>query len=215
MTHRLEATVESLFVGQIQSPWPDKAPSAINKSSVSGPQQLSLIGFFDDEQADLRHHGGLDKAVHHYAADHYPYWIEQNGENSKFCPGGFGENISTAGLTEDVVCVGDVFALGSAIVQISQGRQPCWKLNAHTGVANLSHQVMQTKFTGWYYRVVSEGRVAPGDLLHLIERPNPEWTVARVTEARFSPRKHQAYAAHLRNLPHLSEGWRHVFAKLL
>ena len=215
MTPKLEAKVESLFIGRIQTPWPDKAPSAINKSSVSGPLQLTLTGFIGDEQADPRYHGGPDKAVHHYAADHYPYWVEQNGENSKFHPGGFGENISTTGLTEDLVCIGDVFTLGETRLQISQGRQPCWKLNAHSGIENLSHEVMQTKFTGWYYRVLEEGIVSPGDSLQLVERSHWEWTVRRVTEARFSPRSYAKFAVELASLSVLSESWRETFSKLL
>lgn len=205
--------VQSLYVGRVQSPWPNKAPSAINKRLVEGPIKLAEKGFYGDEQADPRHHGGPDKAVHHYAADHYTYWREQLGSNPRFQPGGFGENISAFGLTEQRVCIGDVFTLGDALVQISQGRQPCWKLNAHTGIPDLSHRFMSTALTGWYYRVITPGTVAIGDELKLLKRPNPGWTVKKVTEARFNPRRDNALARDLATLPYLSLGWREVFQK--
>ena len=92
---------------------------------------LTKTGFKTDQQADLKVHGGLEKAVHHYAADHYSAWRQEvDDEPDIFKPGGFGENISTIGMTENTLCIGDVFRMGTALVQISQGRQPCWKLNA-------------------------------------------------------------------------------------
>lgn len=215
MTTSINTKVDGLFIGRVQSPWPGRAPSAINKYPVSGPRLLTLNGFEGDEQADPRYHGGPDKAVHHYPADHYPFWIEQHGKNSKFRAGGFGENVSTTGITEEIVCIGDVFSIGKAKLQLSQGRQPCWKLNVHSGIENLSHQVMQTKYTGWYYRVVEEGCVEPGDSLRLIHRNNPTLTVKRVSDARFSPRKDLALAKVLAKLPDLAQSWREVFAKLV
>lgn len=95
------------------------------------------------------------QAVHHYAFDHYPQWIAEIGPRDVLArPGAFGENLSTRGITECDVCVGDVFTLGGATLQVSQSRQPCWKLNARFGLPKMSARVQQSGRTGWYYRVL-------------------------------------------------------------
>ena len=127
---KLETTIENIFLGTVEERWPGKAPSAIHKSCAAGAQAIEAHGFTADAQADLKVHGGADKAIHHYTADHYPFWRSEGHLPTSTIPAAFGENISTFGLTEDTVCIGDIFTLGSAVVQISQGRQPCWKLNA-------------------------------------------------------------------------------------
>ena len=92
----------------------------------------------------------------------------------------FGENISTIGMTEIDVCIGDVFRVGTLQLQISQGRQPCWKLNARFDVSDMAYRVQKTGRTGWYYRVLQVGRIEPGDEIELIERPQPEWPLSRL-----------------------------------
>ncbi|ACM00091.1 Pyridoxal kinase [Cereibacter sphaeroides KD131] len=149
--------------------------SGIGKTPVAGPLTLGREGFEGDEQADRRVHGGPEKAVHHYPSDHYESWRAELGDlPAILAPGGFGENLSTAGLTEAEVAVGDTFRLGGALIQVSQGRQPCWKLNHRFGVPDMARRVQLTGRTGWYYRVLEPGTVAPGDRLELIDRRAPE-----------------------------------------
>ena len=101
--------------------------SGIFKSAVSGPVRLAAENLDGDQQADLRVHGGPDKAVCVYSADHYPYWREQLGVQE--CgPGWFGENFSVEGQNEGTVSIGDTFRVGTVIVQVSQPRAPCSKL---------------------------------------------------------------------------------------
>ena len=166
--------VEGLFVGRSRERWADRPPSAIHKSEASTSVYLTSTGFEWDEQADLTVHGGPEKALHHYPADHYSTWTFELGENPRFVADGFGENISTTGLLEADMCIGDVFQLGTARVQISQGRQPCWKLSAHTENARMAHEVQKTARTGWYYRVMEPGLVTPGDMLVRTDHPQPE-----------------------------------------
>lgn len=155
-------------------------PSAIGKLPVANPIEVSHFGLAGDEQADLINHGGLDKAIHHYPADHYPFWREELGNHPLLeTAGGFGENISTQGLVESEACIGDHYRLGTALVEISQGRQPCWKLGHRFGVAAVTARVVETRRSGWYYRVLEPGRVAAGDMLSLVERPLPQWSVER------------------------------------
>ncbi len=175
---------------------------------------LGPLGFENDQQADTRVHGGLEKAVHHYAADHYEAWRrEKPALRARLRPGGFGENVSAHGITEQDLCIGDVLSLGSAKVQVSQGRQPCWKLNAHLEDPTLAGLFQKTGRTGWYYRVLESGLVAVGDTVSLLERPCPDWPLDAVIAARFTPRLRKETAAALAALPELAESWRVAFAK--
>jgi len=207
-------SVLGLFVGKPKERWPGKPPSAIAKFDTNGTQQLIETGFLSDKQADLSVHGGPDKAVHHYPADHYSVWQAKKFESSfAFRPGGFGENISTAGIVENDVCLGDIFELGTARVQISQGRQPCWKLNMHTRVPEMAALLQKSGKTGWYYRVLQQGEVKTGDQLHLVDRPVPNWPLDRLIDARFDKDLPQELAAELAQIPELAKNWRAYFAK--
>lgn len=166
-----------------------------------------------DTQADLNVHGSPDKALYHYPADHYATWCKELSRDDLF-PGSFGENLATTGLTEKTVCIGDIFSLGSASVQVSQGRQPCWKLNAHTGEDRMAFLFQKTGRTGWYHRVLSAGSIDPGDTMTLTNRIYPDWSVERVTTARLTRRVHPADAATMATLPELAQGWRAAFEKM-
>ncbi|ABL69537.1 MOSC domain-containing protein [Paracoccus denitrificans] len=183
--------------------------SGIGKTAVTHPLRLGPEGFEGDEQADRRVHGGIEKAVHHYSLDHYSDWRAELGDlQALTAPGGFGENISTAGLTEEEVAVGDTFRLGGALIQVSQGRQPCWKLNHRFGVADMARRVQQTGRTGWYYRVLQTGTVAPGDRLELIGRLAPDWTLRRLWHALYVDRMNLVELEGIAALDVLAEGWR-------
>jgi MOSC domain-containing protein YiiM len=118
------------------------------------------------------------------------------------------ENISTAGLTEAEVAVGDTFRLGDALIQVSQGRQPCWKLNHRFGVADMARRVQQAGRTGWYYRVLQTGTVTPGDRLELIDRLAPDWTLRRLWHALYVDRMNLVELEGIAELDVLAEGWR-------
>ncbi|GAA0864731.1 MOSC domain-containing protein [Sphingopyxis soli] len=172
--------IDAVLTGKARAFRGDEA-SAIAKTPVDGALRVGLLGIDGDEQADLTVHGGVDKAIHHYPRDHYGWWAGELGDHALLeAPGAFGENISTEGLIESEACIGDRYRLGSALVEISQGRQPCWKLGHRFGVATVPATVVATRRSGWYYRVIEEGAVAAGDALALVERPQPEWSVDRV-----------------------------------
>ncbi len=155
--------------------------SAIAKQATPEPVRVGPLGLEGDEQGDRRVHGGPEKAVHHYAREHYGAWRGELGPLPALeAPGAFGENLSTTGVTEATVCWGDRVRAGTALLEVSQSRQPCWKLNARFRVADMAARVQQTGRTGWYYRVLEPGTVQAGDRLTLIERPHPEWPLARV-----------------------------------
>lgn len=207
-------TIIGLFIGVVRSPWPDKPPTAIAKQPIHEPVEIGACGMAGDEQADPRVHGGPEKAIHHYASEHMRYWQACFPEHaSKFRPGCFGENISTTGLTEQTLCIGDELALGTARVQVCQGRQPCWKLNAHLGLPQLAAHFQKSGRTGWYYRVLEAGIVAIGDAITVTERPFPDWSLGQVIAARSNPRLDVAVAAELEKNEALSERWREAFSK--
>ncbi|BBU55932.1 molybdenum cofactor sulfurase [Mameliella alba] len=194
----------------LAAPLPGSAAlSGIDKTPVTHPLTLGPEGFQGDEQADRRVHGGIEKAVHHYPLDHYSDWRAELGDLPALtAPGGFGENISTRGPTEMTVAVGDVFRLGTALIQVSQGRQPCWKLNHRFGVPDMARRVQQTGRTGWYYRVLEPGTVAPGDRLELIDRLAPDWTLRRLWHALYVDRMNLVELEGIAALDVLAEGWR-------
>ena len=210
----LSAEILALFVGKTANRWPGKEPSAIGKLQATDELRLDWDGFVEDQQADLEFHGGPEKALHHYAADHMDHWREAFPDaDHNFIPGCFGENISTVGLHENNLCLGDILTLGSAKVQICQGRQPCWKLNAHTGIDAMGAAFRRTARVGWYYRVLETGQVKAGDTIRLVERPCPDWSVEKVTKARFDPKLSPDTAREIADLPVISQAWRDDFLK--
>jgi MOSC domain-containing protein YiiM len=207
-------TVESLLTGRI-APLTDIEVSAIAKTPVAGPRTVHLLGIEGDQQADLAVHGGPDKAIHHYPRDHYDWWAERIGAHALFeRAGAFGENLSTRGLTEHDVCIGDRFRLGSALIEVAQGRQPCWKQAHRLADKRVVGLMVKSGRTGWYYRVIEEGSVAAGDLLVPTERIHPEWTVARATALCVAGVGTPDEARELSRMHALAEGWRARAAKL-
>jgi len=187
--------------------------SGFVKSPVEGGVWLSRTGLAGDGQADLKAHGGPEKAVCVYPLEHYPYWEERLDRDLP--PAAFGENFSTRGLTEPGVCVGDVFRAGEAVVQVSQPRQPCYKLAARHNEKQLALWVQQAGLTGFYFRVLEEGRVAAGDGLHLVERPAPDATVAEANRVMHHDKGDLEAVERLLGVGELSVSWRRTFEKRL
>lgn len=181
-----EVRVETLLAGRARPYTRPGSRSAIDKRPIDDEVAIGELGLAGDEQGDPRVHGGPDKAVHHYAFDHYPAWVEDIGDSPLLhAPGAFGENISTRGLDEGNVCLGDRFTLGTSVLEVSQGRQPCWKLNDRFDVPDMVRRVQSTGRTGWYYRVLQPGQARAGDLLHLDARPHPDWPLRRLNRLLF------------------------------
>lgn len=201
--------VEEILIGSVAPLGPRAAPSGIDKHPVRGRLFLGPEGFLGDAQGDRKHHGGVDKAVHHYPYDHYPHWLAVLGDRSLLRrPGAFGENLTTRGATEQDVAVGDSFRLGGAVLQVSQGRQPCWKLNARFETPDMAAQVQKSGLTGWYYRVLEPGHVEPGAELVLLDRLSPDWTIRRLWRALYVDAMNLDELAAMAELAHLPEGWR-------
>ncbi|MGQ5717487.1 MOSC domain-containing protein [Hyphomicrobiales bacterium] len=208
--------IDTILTGSIAPLGPRAAPSAINKLPSTGKNWLGSEGFIKDAQGDRKNHGGPEKAVHHYAYDHYDGWKQEIGERIILNhAGAFGENLSTTGLTEETVAIGDVFQAGDAVIQVSQGRQPCWKLNIRFDTGDMALRVQRSGRTGWYYRVLQEGNVQAGDTLQRIERPSPEWTIRKAWHLLYVDTMNLAELAVMAELEHLAQNWRDYAIKRL
>ncbi|MGE0468891.1 MAG: MOSC domain-containing protein [Nitrospira sp.] len=177
------------------------------KQPITNPVWLGKLNLCGDAQADLENHGGLDKAVNVYPIEHYAYW-RQTLPLKDLPSGAFGENFTTHGLLENEVCIGDTFEVGDALVEVSQPRQPCWKLARRWSVKDLAIQFQETGRTGWYLRVLREGCVKAKDQLVLVERPYPQWTIAAANLIMHHQKKDIGAARELANCPTLSSRWR-------
>lgn len=136
--------------------------SGIVKRPVRGPVRVGRINLDGDGQADTSVHGGIDMAVYAYPLEHYATWARELGRDD-LTPGFFGENLTVEGLTEDDVRIGDRFRAGTALLEVSQPRLPCFKLAARSGEPAIAKAMLKGGRTGWYLRVVEEGAVTAGD----------------------------------------------------
>jgi MOSC domain-containing protein YiiM len=187
----------------LERPW----VSAIDKQQVSGRVWLGPEGLAGDAQVDRRHHGGPHMAALVYAGEHYPRWREEL-DDAGLAYGAFGENITVDGANEHTTCIGDVFAVGDAIVEISKPRQPCQTLARKFRVPDMVKRVLQHQAFGWYLRVRQEGWLEPGMVFQLQDRPYPQWTVKEV-ERVMRERAHDLETAQrLADCQALPDDWR-------
>ena len=204
--------VRAVLVGTVAPLGARGVPSGIDKHPVAGAVQVRREGLTGDEQGDRKHHGGPEKAVHHYAFEHYARWRKEDPALAWRLDrdGAFGENLSTVGMTEADVCIGDIYRLGTALVQISQARQPCWRLNERFRSPAMARRVQESGRTGWYYRVLEEGTVCRGGRIALVERRRSDWPLARVLDVLYRRTLDVDALAALSDLPELSRSWREL-----
>ncbi|HDR7420662.1 TPA: MOSC domain-containing protein, partial [Bacillus cereus] len=185
--------------------------TGINKKQVKEPVYLSFVKFNGDGQADLVHHGGVDKAVCVYTGDHYPYWEKEL--NQDFVYGAFGENITVSSMREEDVCIGDTFELGQAIVQVTQPRQPCFKLAKKYNIPKLPLYFQETGYTGFYFRVLKEGWVSSVDTLKKLQSDPKGVSVAFANRIMHKEKQNIEGVKRILEVNALSCSWRKSFEK--
>jgi len=176
------------------------------KTHVEGPVFAGATNLAGDGQADLENHGGIDKAVLAYSADHYPIWREEL-HRPDLPHGAFGENLTIARMSEKSVNIGDILRIGEVIFEVSQPRQPCWKLARRWRMHELTGLVVRNGRSGWYLRVLEPGWIEAQMPVELLERPNPEWPIARANEILHHRRTDLALTLALADVPKLADSW--------
>jgi MOSC domain-containing protein YiiM len=208
--------IDEVRIGEVKPLGPQGVPSAIDKMPVGGPVALSETGLEADRHGDTRHHGGPEKAVHLYPRDHYSAWRRELPDlAARFVPGAFGENLVVRSITEADVCIGDIFRAGSALIEVTQGRQPCWRLNLRFESPEMARRVQDKGRTGWYFRVIETGWLEAGAKLALCRRPCPEWTLERVHRLLYRDTLNRGALAGFAALPALSPSWRRLAQRRL
>lgn len=204
-----------LFAGSVGT-FADGRPSAIFKSAVDEPRRLDEYGVAGDEQANHEYHAGPERALNHFPAEHYAFFIsalaDQPLDTTQLQPGVFGENISTQGLTEADVHIGDVFQLGKAVIQIAQPRQPCWKIGERIGYKSMARELIGAGRAGWLYRVLEAGDIQAGDTLTRAESAAHGISLADLwacQNARHPSPAQVEQLAFLTSTPLLAVEWRH------
>ncbi len=158
--------------------------TGIFKEPVDGPVMIRELNLNGDQQADLRVHGGAKKAVYAYPAEHYDYWRRELPEVT-FSWGNFGENLTTEGLVEDSLHIGDRLRLGSAILQVSQPRMPCYKLQIRFGRDDMIKRFLLSGRSGFYFSVIEPGEVRAGSEISIVSRDAEQLTIADTNRLYF------------------------------
>lgn len=183
--------------------------SAIRKRRVveTGTLRLTFENLTGDRQADLRVHGGPDKAVYAYPSEHLPIWNAELSPETPYGPGTFGENLTTAGWLESDVRIGDVWQWGDARLQVCQPRYPCYKLSIATGAPSVGKRMLANVRNGWYLRVLQEGEVPVGGPISVVERGDPSATIRDAVLALL-PGADRSLTERIAAVPELAIRWR-------
>jgi MOSC domain-containing protein YiiM len=170
--------------------------TGIHKQTVPGAVLIKKLGLTGDAQVDLSVHGGLNKAVYAYPSEHYAFWAEQRRAALKRAeplpPGAMGENLTLQGLLEQDVWVGDRLHIGTAVLEVTEPRQPCFKFNVKMGFGHAAKLMTQSGFSGFYLRVLQEGGVQAGDTVTLIPGSR-ELSIAKINEQRRKGRQQDLF----------------------
>ncbi len=184
--------------------------TGIFKEPVEGRVMLRKLNLDGDRQADLSVHGGSSKAAYVYPAEHYPYW-QQELPGMRLPWGMFGENLTTHGLLESTVHIGDRLRIGSAEVIVTEPRMPCYKLALKFGRDDIIKRFLQSGRSGFYLAVLQEGEVGPGDEIEFLERDAHQVTVADIVRLYVSERNNRELLQRAVQVEALSEIWRDYF----
>jgi MOSC domain-containing protein YiiM len=186
--------------------------TAIFKDPITGPVILRKLNIDGDKQADLTVHGGLDKAVYSYPEEHYDYWRKQFPDMDLVW-GMFGENLTTEGLMEDAVNIGDHLQIGSAKLVATQPRMPCYKLGVRFGHMEIIRMFMASNRPGIYFRVLKEGKVQRGDKIEVVKRDENNVKVTDIVSLYINRDNADSIETMRRatKISVLPEGWKNEF----
>lgn len=188
--------------------------TSIFKAPVQGRIRVAKLNVEGDQQSDLTVHGGVDKAVYAYPSEHYPFWRREfPGMDLPW--GVFGENLTTKGLLEDTLHIGDRLRIGSSEFVVTQPRMPCFKLGIRFNRPDMVKRFLQSGRSGFYFAVLKEGEVGTGDSMELVDRDDHNVTVADVVNLYGRDAANQQMLRRVSELPSLPKSWRDYFRKRL
>ncbi|WP_394269414.1 MOSC domain-containing protein [Qipengyuania sp.] len=207
--------IDAICAGDLAT-LPSGKRSGIAKRPLDRPVEIGLRGLASDRQGDRRHHGFPAMALHQFPSEHY-HWLRKSfGPLDRLDgPGSMGENIAAADLTEADVAIGDRFRLGTALIEVSQPRQPCVTIEQHLGVKGIVKAMIETARSGWFYRVLEPGRLDHDDRLVPIERGTVDWTIERVFRSVYGPKPDFNAMRTIAALPGVSDRLVHDIGKRL
>lgn len=191
-----------------------KVRTGIFKDPVAGRVMLRELNLDGDGQADLMAHGGTFKAVYAYAFEHYATW-QSELERDDFSYGQFGENLTVTGMLETEVFIGNTYRIGSALLQVTQPRVPCYKLGIKMRDPKIVKKFMQAQRTGFYLRVLEEGEIGAGDVIELVDTDPLAMTVQQVNHLLYFDKRNIEGIRKAAQIEALSPGWRGSFLEML
>jgi MOSC domain-containing protein YiiM len=181
--------------------------TGIFKEPVDGPVMIGELNLAGDEQADLSVHGGAQKAVYAYPAEHYEYWQHELPDVA--CPWGkFGENLTTEGLMEDSLYIGDRLRAGSAILMVTQPRMPCYKLALKFERDDMIKRFLRSRRSGFYFSVIEPGKVSAGSTIEILSRDPDRVTVADIGRLYLGKTRDRELLQRATNVSALPESWK-------
>src|SRR5438128_6949683 len=209
-------TLLSVNVGMPKDvPWQGKTVfTGVFKDPVTGPRHVGKLNIDGDGQGDLAGHGGEMRAVFVYQIDSYRYWERELGRND-FVYGQFGENFTVDGLSDDEVCIGDRYQIGTAIVEVTQPRVTCYRVGIRMNDPRIPALLVSHRRPGFYFRVLQEGEVQAGDEIVKLASGPEQMTAAEVNALLYLPGHPRQQLFRALRIPALSPGWQASFRALL
>lgn len=200
-------TIAQVRIGSRET-LPDGFVTAYRKQRTQMPLAVQTLGLDGDTQVNKRYHGGPEKAVYSYPLSGYPDWIQDFPTIAeRFHPGAMGENLVIDGQDEDSICIGDIIRAGTALLQVSQIREPCATFARILGTPKVVRAMVRSGRSGWYSRVLEPGALQEGSPHTIIERPNPKWTMRRFSLFTRGEPQSNDDLAELASLPGLTPAW--------
>ena len=208
--------LESIYVGKpVEADYNGRAiTTGIYKNKVEGPVKVSSFNIEGDQQADITVHGGVDKAVYAYPSEHYNFWKKER-EDLHFEPSFFGENLSTTGLDEIGTCIGDVFEVGSVVLQVTSPRMPCYKLGIRMNDPGFVRDFMKAEKNGFYFKVLQEGTIDTGDEIRKVRQDGHDLTVQEVIQLHTTRKSDKDLLRKAVDSPSLPQDWIDHFEVIL
>lgn len=211
----MKITIEHIYCGKstkINDAKRKQYNSSYQKENLNkNTYKINKNGFMDDTQSDRESHGGIDKAVCVYSLEDYAYFEKKHNILLPSCA--FGENLSIVDFNDSNICLGDQFICGEVIFEVSQPRQPCWKISSVIKIKNLTSMLVKEHRSGFYFRVLQSGQIKPANQLELLARPYPELSIKHINQIYFNAKENQKHIQEALKCDKISEAYKNDLKK--